>query len=1409
MVVRLYEDVAVDYGDPNQLDPPQSPLLSLGTLAIVTARATPSRTRQEKGEEEVKMLLVLMTLIAISTAQGAGQLSLDGTWQGCRTASADAPGDDATWTAIEVPARQNLRYGLPFVWYRRSFDVPAEFAGRRLFLRFEGVQYVSEVHVNGRRVGGYSGGFEPFECNVTDAVWNGRPNELLVRVQDVTGVIDGDIDHSKVVPGGRLIDQVSDAVLYPIGSSYHRTGIWQPVSLVARNDLYVEDVRVVTSVREKRVSVEVTVRNLSTRAESVDVTAEVDGASVDLGRKASKVPAAGMAKLRFEAAWSKPRLWCPDDPHLYHLDTVITANGRVVDKKRARFGFREFWIDGEKFLLNGVPVKFLGTAGHPSRGEKASLEKSVAAGYYRRLQEAGCNAMRLHANVWPRSWFEAADETGMLVIMESALFCYARNYAMTRPEFWENYHEHLRAMVKVHQNHPSVVMTSLENEILHCGGARYAEDCERRLAEAGRFVKELDPTRPIMYDGDADPGGVADVVNLHYPVKFDKENLWPNAAWWLAEGKEVGGWPRTFWTWDRKKPLYMGEFLHLQHYTQPDNYTALLGDSAYHDLDDAMARCKADAWAMQIQAYRAADVSGLCPWVLTETGEFPSDANPRYLAVKRMYAANGAYIREYDSRFFGGETVRRTVDLYNDTMRNARLKLLWKLTVRGQTADSGSRSFNAKPADHFTFPIEIRMPKVVRRPEATLELVVESEGEEVFRDTQSWLIFPRRPLRVPDGVRLALYEGSDRTISTALAEAGTKVERVSDLARLPDGGVLVIGPHALDDMKAATNRWVVGDASSPRQALGRFVRKGGGVVVLEQDGYGGLLPATLDDRGCTVAFDRIYVAESYPKWWRGDHVVARKTIAKPTHGRFRTLLDSGGPKGLVNVALLEWLHGNGSVLMSQLAIGEKLGTEPAAAIELQNLIARASHPNEPVQLGVVQGSTPIVDALNEIDACFVNLSGKLVKTDLGAFGCLLVEAECPEVAGALARLRAFAETGGTIVVHGLTPTSAKRLGGLFPEAVTVQRSSAVPVTIARPGMLLAGLSNQELCWYESRKGMHYRQRTPLSTHVCSHALILGLPDPESCHAVEAETMKVVEGAGRAYGDHVSMHARGLIETIVEIPEAGEYAVFVRGRGTPLEGEYPRIRVTVDGRFAGNLTLESEKWDYGATVIEIEKGERRIGLEFVNDAWNPETREDRNVWMDKLLFGPTRPARGRRLLSPAALVTMPLGRGRLFLDQVNWDVETRNVEKARRYLSWLLTSLGVAFRSPMSGVTVDGAQLTPAKGVKLYRGENGVASLAANGTLYFDLVAARAGRYELAVNASGTQAGGEFPNIRIDLGGKPAGNLQLQRDGWRTLRMTVDLPGGTSRIGLSFTNDFYDPPEDRNLRIRSVTVRSVD
>ena len=121
----------------------------------------------------------------------------------------------------------------------------------------------------------------------------------------------------------------------------------------------------------------------------------------------------------------------------------------------------------------------------------------------------------------PRTWYEAADEVGLPVILESALFCWTRAYAMTRDEFWKNYHEHLTAVVRAHRNHPSIVMISLENEILHCGGERIAPGTIHRLAEAGRVVKagRSHPADPVRR-GDDDPEGVADVVNLHYPAGF-------------------------------------------------------------------------------------------------------------------------------------------------------------------------------------------------------------------------------------------------------------------------------------------------------------------------------------------------------------------------------------------------------------------------------------------------------------------------------------------------------------------------------------------------------------------------------------------------------------------------------------------------------------------------------------------------------------------------------------------------------------------------------------------------------------------------------------------------------------------------------------------------------------------------
>ena len=1375
----------------------------------------------------ISLSVLLAALLSAPAAWGAS-LSLDGEWQLCRTANREKP--DAEWQAVTVPSFVGQLNDKPFLWYRRSFAVPKEMAGKHLFLRFQGVKFVTTVHVNGQEVGGHRGGWEPFEVDVTKACRQGA-NALLVRVQDVTGVIDQKMDYAKQGRGIRFISQARDSVMMPVGSQYSRVGIWQSVTLVARPDVYIEDVWVRTSVRKKEIVADVTVRNLSDRPRTVTMMALVvnapDGTEVPmlaLGYDPVAVPPGASAKRTLRQPWPKPKLWTLDAPYLYALSVELLEGRDSLDTSSTRFGFREFWTDGPDFVLNGTPMKFLATAGHPRGQIGKELGKAAAIDYYKRIREAGCVAMRLHANVWPKAWFEAADEVGMPLIMESALWCFPHEYALTKDAFWQNYHDHLRAIVRDHQNHPSIVMTSLENEILHCGGDRYAKDCEHRLAEAGRFVKTLDPTRPIMYDGDGDPEGVADVINLHYPLDFNIHNLWPDCADWLDKGMVVRGWPRKFFAWDRKKPLYFGEFLHLQHYQAPDPFTTLLGDGAYEGYDLAMARCKALAWEMQIRAYRAAGVSGMCPWTLTETGPFPSLYNPRYRAVKRAYSPIAAFIRERNERFYAGETVKRTVDLYNDTLHPAKLTVEWDLKSKDhKTLDSGRRTFDTRPAQRISFPIELKMPDLgdVALERLSVILHVRDGDGVAFVNMTLLVVFGRRTPMAPTGMRLAVFEGGEKPLSQALTAMGAKVERVSDLTKLPQAHVLVIGPHSLDGLNPPGGPPTVGGRATARDALSAYVRSGGAVIVLEQDSYdSGILPARLVDRPCSIAFPRAqntlsygFVPEAWLRFWRGDHVVARKTIAKPTAGRFVTYVDSGGPGGLVYLPVLEVLDGKGSYLLSQLAIGEKLGTEPAARVMLAILLDHAARMRRlnraPVPLLVVQDGLPLTDALDEAGAIYTDVSGKLAEAKLPERGVLLVEADAGEAARNLEKLRQFVGVNRTVVLHAGTRDGIARLAKLFPEPIVAQRSTSVPVNIAESDWPIDGLTNQDLYWYGSRKGLSYRVRTPLSAEVCDHVIGTGRPKAEACGTFQAEKMAVDHGTPSLREREAYLHATAGLKTTIDFAETGEHAFIVRGRGTPVAGVYPQIAISVDGERRGSVTTADEKWGEYFLTTRVEKGKHEVMLAFVNDAYAPERGEDRNVALDWLRVGPVAPMKAKRLLNPPALVKLKVGEGTILLDQIRWDKRPGD-PAAMRYLSNLLTNLNCDFHSPMTGVTLSADAFKPKEGVRLATVRDGVAYLGTNGTIATRVRFAKARRYAFAIRASGTEAKGEFPNIALSIDGRKVGNVTLRRETWHTLRLEADVAAGEHEVGLAFTNDFYDatqdPPVDRNLRIASLEIR---
>ncbi|MEW6354928.1 MAG: carbohydrate-binding domain-containing protein [Planctomycetota bacterium] len=1357
----------------------------------------------------VALVIVLFGLGVVSSLHAREEVSLNGAWQVQYSADADKP-PTGEWTDVDVPSMLTMRKDTPHVWYRRTFSVPDSMRGKHLLLQFTGVKFVSKVWVNGTDVGGHYGGWEPFALDVTEACKPGE-NELLVRAGDVRSVIDETLDIEKLEKGDQLVELAKDSIMAPIGSRTGDVGIWQDVALVAQNDVFVDDVFIKTSVRKKQIDVDVTLRNLGKTDRPVRLKAHVldgDAAALTFDEQDVTVPAGGTKTVAISKPWESPKLWSHLSPHLYHLVTAVESDGNELDSLKTRFGFREFWIDGIYFVLNGTRIKFLATAGHPP----TTSDIETAKRYYAGMRGANVMAVRLHANLWPTWWFDAADEVGMLVVQESALWCFSRNYALSKPAFWENYRNHLRGMFGRDKNHPCIMFYSLENEILHCGGD-YIAETEQNLADVGLFMKQLDPTRPIMYDADGDPKGAADVVNLHYTHEFPEYNMFPDTCYWVDDVHPVPKWLGKEWKWDRKKPLYMGEFM-WSPAEVPGPYALFLGDDAYPDFRLGRTRAKAMAWRFQVEAFRQEELAGMCPWTLWESRGFPEDDGIMYPTIRRVYEPNAAFVREYDCRFFGGESVKRTVYLYNDTFANANLTLKWELKKDGQAVDSGEHTFAAAPAQKIDTEVTLKMPEVAERTPLEFVVKVKNGDRLAFEDTHAYWAFPRRKPQITGKGRIAILGGAG-VEESVLDEAGVAYTKIADLSQPIEADLLIIGASALDRMKTETDMPTVGDDATAMHRLADFTAKGGAVLVLEQTAYPpGLLPASLAKKGCTIAFQQAFhhpalkrVQDGDFKFWRGDHAVARDAVLKPRIGSFVSLCDASAEGGMVYCPLIEIRNGRGRYFLSQLLIAEKMKTEPMAQILFEDLVNTAlTSPPPERKIAVVQETMKLTDDLTTVGASFVDLSGKLADADLSPFPALLVEAEAKEVTSNVARLRDYAEKGGTILLHGATPDGLARLKGLLPEAIQLRPSAALPVVIDQRAPWIDGMSNEDIYWLGKPTGIRY-QPIPCTQKIYDFIVTPGLPDDAQCKTIEAETMELGEGEPqRTEEGDVGLFRNGDIVTEIEFPETAEYAFAIRARGTPVENVYPAMALHIDNKVAASVALSGPDWQTVLASVKVEGGRHRVALVFTNDGWDPAKGEDRNLWIDKLMWGRSPEIPGERILRPAALTHTPIGKGGCLIDQVNWHGRTPSLDKAARYLINLLTNLGIAFERRPAGLAIAGGDMQRGDDSAVNRISGKIAYLGGNGSVFANVKFVKARNYVFEVEVQGTEAEGEFPIVRLLLDDRKVGEQQIQRAGWSILRYEAEVPAGEHKVTLEFTNDLWRPPEDRNLQIGQLVIR---
>lgn len=494
-------------------------------------------------------------------------VSLDGLWR-----FALAPRAGATpWTSrlaspleAPVPASYNdlfvdaeIRDHVGVVWYQRDVRVPRGWAGERAVLRFGSVTHAAQVYVDDRLVAEHTGGYTPFEADLTGIVRPGAEFRLTVGV-------DNRLTNETIPPGTVTTGPDGRERQSYLHDFYNYAGIARPVRLCSTPPTFVEDVTVVTGRDGAAGTVDYRV---ATSGEAPEATAVRVRAVDEAGRTVAEAHGPE-GVLRIEDV----TLWRPGAGYLYDLVVELVTEGETVDSYAQPFGVRTVEVRGTEFLINGEPFYFTGFGKHediPVRGK--GHDDAYLVHDFQLLQWTGANSFRTAHYPYAEEVLDFADRHGIVVIDETAAVGLNLGVmggltgAAPTPTFApENFGgpthdvhaQHLRELIERDRNHPSVVMWCLANE------PASNEDGAREYFEPlVELARKLDPTRPLTYAAVMFATPQNDLIG----DLFDVLSINRYYGWYLFTGdlataeqhleQDLRGWAGRF-----GKPVMMSEY---------------------------------------------------------------------------------------------------------------------------------------------------------------------------------------------------------------------------------------------------------------------------------------------------------------------------------------------------------------------------------------------------------------------------------------------------------------------------------------------------------------------------------------------------------------------------------------------------------------------------------------------------------------------------------------------------------------------------------------------------------------------------------------------------------------------------------------------------------------------------------
>ena len=469
-----------------------------------------------------------------------------------------------TWNAQDaLSGKPDYKRGIGN--YDKKLFIRSEWKGKRLFLRFEGANCVSNVFINGKQIGEHRGGYGAFIFEITDKVNYGKDNTVLVRVNN-----------------GEQLD-----VMPLVGDFNFYGGIYRDVHLLVTEDICISPLDyaspgvylVQQQVDKKQAGIlaRINLSNGTEHPRQATLKLQVKEGDKVVYQADKNVTVAPHTKVQSEEmsfTLPNPHLWNgTEDPFMYQTVITLMKDGKEIDKVEQPLGLRYYTTDANQgFFLNGKHLPLHGICRHQEWAEVGNALHPMHHEEDTRLMlEMGVNAIRLAHYPQAAYMYDLMDRNGIVTWAEIPFVGpggYADKGFVDQPSFRENGKEQLKEMVRQHFNHPSICFWGLFNELKENG-----DNPLEYIKELNVLAHQEDPTRPTT--SASNQGGA---------INFITDNI----AWNRYDG------------WYGATPATLASWLDKTHQSHPQIKIAIseygAGASIYHQQDSLVQTSPGSWW---------------------------------------------------------------------------------------------------------------------------------------------------------------------------------------------------------------------------------------------------------------------------------------------------------------------------------------------------------------------------------------------------------------------------------------------------------------------------------------------------------------------------------------------------------------------------------------------------------------------------------------------------------------------------------------------------------------------------------------------------------------------------------------------------------------------------------------------